>query len=196
MDAQVDERAAGREILVAEPAAGRAVAAQVGRFGVVNVPEIAVVHEILEDGAVVAVAADKADHQELSALLGGGEHFPRLSGGGGHRLLAEDVLAGLQGGDGAGRVGGVPGADADRVDFGQLGEHDVLVGVEAGDAILFTHLLEALFADVAEGVQLDVRVFQIALDVGFGDVADADDGNFDLLVHIGPSFLQITGFLS
>ena len=133
----------------------------------------------------VAVAADEADHEEAAGLVGRGLHRRGLRGVHRHRLFAEDVLAGVEGGDGALRVGVVPGADADGVDLGQGGEHLVLVVEDAflGDPILLRLLLRARLVDVAERVDFDVGVARVAAEVAVADSAASDHGDLDLLVH-------------
>ena len=84
----------------------------------------------------------------------------------------------------------VPGADADGVNLGEFFEHHVFIGVKTGNAVFLAHFFQAVFPDVAERIKLHVGVFQVAVDVGFGDVTDADHGDFQFLVHEDPSFWE------
>ena len=89
------------------------------------------------------------------------------------------MLAGIQCHNGAGCVLGVPGADADSVDLRQFTQHLGFIGVQTSDAELFAHHFQTLFIDIAECVQLNIRVEGITVDVGKGDIAHADNCDFD-----------------
>ena len=73
-----------------------------------------------------------ADQQQLAGLLGRLDHARGVGRRQRDRLLAEDVLAGLQGGDGHLGVPRRRQADVDHVEV-RIGQHLVEVGV-AGDA--------------------------------------------------------------
>jgi len=186
MNAQIDQRSAAGAGFVAEPAAGAAVAAQISGLGVIDIAKITVVDKILQDLAVIAVAAHEADHQQLVIILCGLLHRESLRGVHCHRFFAEHILAGIQRGDGAFGMRGVPGADAHGIQLGKL-EHFVLVGEQAGDAVLFALRLQALPVDIAECVKFHVRIVQITVDVAFGDVSHADDADLDFC-HCRSSF--------
>ena len=185
MHAQVDQRAAAGALLVAEPAAREALAAQVGGLGVVDFAELVVVDEVLEQAAVVAEAAHKADHQQLAVPAGGVGHRLGLLRVHGHGLLAQHVLAGVQGGDGALGVRGVPGAHADRVELRAGREHVVHVQEAAGriHMILVAAMVQVPLVDVAQGVELHVRVLGVGGQMHAGNAAAADDGDLEFLVH-------------
>ena len=98
-------------------------------------------------------AVGEGGHVTDVGLVGGVEHLPRLGEAHGDGLLAEDVLAGLRGGDGDGGVGDVGGGDDDGVDAGVL--EDVLVVGEGGaEAGLLLGAIEDGGVGVAEGDDL------------------------------------------
>ena len=78
--------------------------------------------------ATVGEAHHRADAR-LRGLLGRGRHGLGLGDAVGERLLAEDVLAGLERLDGDLGVGVARGADVDQVDVGAL-DHRVPVGLD------------------------------------------------------------------
>ena len=101
--------------------------------------EAAFVQEALRGDDLRAVAELEADGEESPGALGGGDHRIGLADVDGHRLLAEDVAAGLQGGDGDLGVEGVRRHDDDDVRAGRL-EHALVVR-EGGAAKLLGALL-------------------------------------------------------
>ena len=190
MHAQIDQRAAAGARLIAEPAAWAALAAQVGRLGIIDIAQAIVIDQILHDGAVVAETADEADHQQAVVALSRFEHPLRFGGVHGHGLFTQNVLARVQRGDGAFGVRRVPGADGNGVDLRQFGEHLVLVGVQAGDMILFRAAMKVLFVDVAKGVNFNVGVLRIRVEMAAGKAAAADNRNLQFLIHGTLSFIQ------
>ena len=74
-------------------------------------------------------------HHVLDAGTAGGvQHLLRLGGVAGHRLLAEEVLAGLGGGDAGGGVDVVGAAVVEQLDGG-VGDQLPPVGVVGGEAV-------------------------------------------------------------
>ena len=183
MHAQIDERAAAGAGFVAEPAARVAVAAQIGGLRVVKLAKEVLLHEIAQQSGAFFKAPHKAHHEQLAGLFGGFLHLNGLCCGKCHRLFAEHVLAGFQRGNGARRVGGVPGAHAHGVDLRHFPEHLRLVGEQALHAVFFTHHPHTVGVDIAKRDKLRVRVVQIRLNVVVGNISCANDGNFHFL-HI------------
>ena len=182
MHAQIDQRAAAGAGLVAEPAAGVAVTADVVGLGVVKLAEVAGADEVLQHVHVIAVAADKTHHQQLAALLGGSHHLLGLLSVHRHGLFAQNMHTGIQCGNGALGVGTVPGTDGNSIQLLVL-HHFVHIGVQMGDTVLFAFFLQALFVDIAERNDLHIGVGLVAADVHLGDAADADNAYFQL-AHI------------
>ena len=182
MHAQIDQRAAAGAGLVAEPAARATLAAQVGRLGIVNIAKVAVIDEVLQNGAVVAEAAHEADHEELAVLFGGFLHTASLIGVHGHGLFAQYMLAGVERGDGALGMSRVPGAHAYRVQLGEF-NHFVNVGEQAGHAVFLGAALHRLFIYIAQRVYLDVGVERICAQMHARNVTVADNAYFEFLIH-------------
>ena len=72
----------------------------------------------------------------------------------------------------------VPHANAHGVDFRQCGKHFVFIGVQTGNAVHGTFLLEAFLVDIAKSIQLHMGIALIRVNVCAGYAADADNGNF------------------
>ena len=115
MNAEVDERTAARIFLVAEPSAGAAVSAEIGCLCVVYFAELTCIDEFLDDCGIVAVASDKADHQQLAALLRSLSHLACLSRVHCHGLFADYVDARIQCGNGCTLVRRIPCRDRNGV---------------------------------------------------------------------------------
>ena len=176
VDANVQQGAAAGDLLVGEPAAGIAHAADQAGLGVVHLAQLPGVDEGLQHLAVRGMTAHEThlDHPVAPAdrvLDGGG-----LGNGAGDRLLHQHMLAGLDGGDGPGGVGVVPRAHADTVDV-VLRQQLMGVGVGAGGTELLGHGAGAGGVDVADGDDLHVRVGGVGLEVGAGDAPGADDAD-------------------
>lgn len=128
----------------------------------------------LHAGAEHGVGGD-ADAQ--ARPLGGGQQ----RGGGlavqAQRLLAPDVLAGLDGGEGHLGVDGGDGQVDHQLDVGV--REDLLGGAGGGDAVLGGLAAGALDVEVAEGEHLHVGEGAEVLEVGVGDDADADQADAD-----------------
>jgi hypothetical protein len=94
-----------------------------------------------------------------------------------HRLLAQHVLAGLQGVPGDLEVGLVAGGHVDHVDRGVV-EELTIVGDRAGDAELLGHPAGEVGVRVHYRGHLDARVALPAGDMGaLGPAAGSDDGD-------------------
>ena len=118
-----------------------------------------------------------ADGQHLAGAVTGVQHLLGVLGSGRHGLLAENMLAGLEGGNGDLAVGDVGGQNMHGVDGG-VTEQLVIVGVHLGvrGAVLLGSLLGALGDKVAECAQIDIlgllgHAGQVLL---VGDTAAAD----------------------
>nr|WP_258065654.1 hypothetical protein [Rathayibacter sp. AY1D1] len=133
--AEVDQRAAAGELLAGEPGAdaGDAGAPLPARAGVVDVAQRRVVEVVAEEGDVGAAAVVVRDLEHPVVRAGGLDHLGRQLGGGGERLLAEDVLAARERGHGDRVVQVVRDADGDDVEV-VAGDELLPVGVEVGDA--------------------------------------------------------------
>ena len=118
-----------------------------------------------------------ADHQALAALLGGGHHGLALLQRDRHRLLAQNVLAGLQRLDadlGVKRIGHTHG---NRVDL-RIGQQLIHTGVYLS-AVQIHQCLSTFGDQVIEPFDLHITVMEILIPVALlGDGAAADDTNF------------------
>ncbi len=140
----------------------------------------------LEVGGLVVAAV--GDHELDVGGLAGGDHGFAIGDGGGHGLLAKDVLAGLGGADGVLGVHGVGQGDVDGVDGGVVGDFvEVFVVVDGagGDAVLggdaggFVAMAADKRGDLGVGGELDAG-HEVA-----GDAAETDDGVADFAVGGG-----------
>ena len=183
VDAHVVERAAGRVLFLDE--GGRAVAVDVGAAApavahgarVVDAAQLAAVDEKPGGLGLALEHGEELDGEAAAGGLGRVEHAPGVDVGAGHGLLAEDVLARLERGDGHGRVVVVVQADVDGVDV-VAGEQVAEVGVDVGDGVQPGHAARLRLVDVGDGDDLDVGHLGVGLDVAFADLADADDADF------------------
>ena len=131
-----------------------------------------------------------SDIEELAGALDGVVELEGLAEVAGHGLLDIDVLAGLEGGLGHGRVPVIDGGAEDDVDV--LSFHHLAVvlvaldvaaglGLDAGDV-----LLDAVLGDVAHGGEGDVvflEVIEVEAHVGAAAlVANADEADDELVV--------------
>ena len=121
MDDLRDEHAAAFAVPFAVPVVAvvgiRTEAAEIDG-GVENLSETAAVQQLLEQQVAFFVAMlEDSGEDEFGMLFVGGEHgvkpFQRV----GQAFFADDVLAGVHGGDGKWRMAGVIRADVDEVDF-------------------------------------------------------------------------------
>ncbi len=106
----------------------------------------------------------------------GVDHRLGALGGHGERLLAEDVLAALQRGDGQPVVEDVGGGDADDVEV-VAGDEFVAVGVGVGDPVLGGQQLQSLPLLAGERDDLDPGEGAEGLEVRGAGVAEADDAD-------------------
>ncbi len=112
-------------------------------------------------------------HQPCPAAAGGRHHGVGLGHGGGHRLLHQHVLAGLQEGDRLGGVEAVGGADHGRVDLG-VGGQGAPVGGHPGDAVALGQPAQGRLAPVGRRHQLGARVLERRPGVEVHDPAGPD----------------------
>ncbi|OPZ18309.1 MAG: hypothetical protein BWZ10_01061 [candidate division BRC1 bacterium ADurb.BinA364] len=190
VDAHVVERAAGRILLLHERRRAvaidkRAAAAAVGAgFRVVNLAQHPSVDQRLGGFGFFAEKHALLHVKHLAGALARGDHRLGVGIGPRQRLFAIHILAGFHRGDGDRGVEVVVQADIDRLDFldgqqiAEVGEH-FLDSVHAGDAARFG------LVDVADGDDLGVGNFGVALQMRFADLPRADDADFDFRGHGG-----------
>ena len=108
----------------------------------------------------------------------------------GERLFAQDVLAGLGGGDGHRRMAVVPGADVHGVKL--LGGQHILDGsVGVRDAEALRKALRPLQIEVGDGDDLRLIAHRVRGHMGIrGDIAGADDADANLFHSCNHSFLS------
>ena len=184
VDADIQDGAAACQLLVGEPAAGGASAADVAALGGVDLTEHALIVQLAALDGLGHVAGHHGQHELHARLADGLLHSQALLQVGGQGLLAEDVLAGLGGGDAHGGVGGGPGADIHVIHVHVL--QKLLDGCEVvGDAELLGGVLGALGDDIGDGDHLDdVRELHVGGQMGGGgDVARADDTDSQFVCH-------------
>ena len=119
-----------------------------------------------------------ADHQALALLFGNPHHLFTVGEGDGHGLLAENMLAGLQGLDAELGVRVVGSADGNRVDFG-IGKEFIRRVVDLA-AVFGSHVFGAGSGRVKEADELAAGVFIVLGDVpDLGNFAAAKDTDFN-----------------
>ena len=176
---EVDERAAARHGLGGEPAAeaGDAGAANPFRLAGVDGADGAVGDVVHHRVALGAGAVVEIKHERLLRLFGGELHDGHFLGAEGGGFFAEDVLAGLEGLEGEGRVEFVRDDDGDGVELGELFQHLGDIGVHAGDVVFGGGFVSGALVDVAEGDDLSAGLAE-TVGVISGHAAGADDGDF------------------
>ena len=108
----------------------------------------------------------------------------------GERLFAQDVLAGLGGGDGHRRMPVVPGADVHGVKL-LGGQHILDGGVGVRDAEALREALRPLQIEVGDGDDLRLVAHRVRGHMGIrGDIAGADDADANLFHSCNHSFLS------
>ena len=184
MNADIQDGATACQLLVGEPAAGSTSAADVAALGGVDFTEHALLVQLAALHGLGHIAGHHGQHELNACLADGLLHLQTLLERGGQGLLAEDVLAGLGGGDAHGGMGGGPGANVDVVHVHVL--QKLLDGCEVvGDAELLGGGLCPLGDDVGDGDHLN-NVFQLHVGGqmgGGGDVARADDTDSQFVCH-------------
>ena len=121
-------------------------------------------------------------HQHLPGLVPGRDHLLHVPGRRGQGLLADDVLARLQGRDGQRGVVVIGGTDVDDVEVFVL-EQFGWVRCQLPHPVLLPPVLQDLRIDIRAGDELSVLRCIPAGDVGPGDSSDADDANFQFAAH-------------
>jgi hypothetical protein len=69
VDAQVDQRPSTGSLLVSKPSTRISQTAQAGCFGVVDIPEVSRINELLQELSIRIVSSDKPDLQDLAAAF-------------------------------------------------------------------------------------------------------------------------------
>ena len=174
--------------LVGKPAGRGAAAAEIGGLGVVDVAELTLVQQLTNQRILRIEAAWYAEQELHAGLLHGGLGFERMLQAVCKRLFAQDVLAGLGGGDGHGRVAVVPGTDVHSVDV--LVRQQFFDGsVSVRDPEALGKSLRTLQIEVGDGDDLRLVARRVRGHVGIrGDVAGADDADTDFFHNNDLSF--------
>ena len=159
---QVDERTAAGEFLGGEPAAeardaGTADPLRLGGVDLTDLTLLDILHHRLRLGTRAVV---EVEHHVLTGLLGSGDDFLDFRGAERRRLLAEDVLAGVEALDGERSMELVRDDDADGVELLVGREHRVhgLVGVR--DTPLRGGLLGGARRGIRDGDDLRARLLE------------------------------------
>ena len=172
-----------RRVAVDEDAAA---AAPVAGLRVVHPAERALVDEVLRGAAFLAEHRAHLDVQLLARLLTGVVHRLRVGPGSGHRLLAEHVLARLEGCDGHGHVQEVGETDVHRVQLLER-KHIAVIGKHMRDAVLRRDALGLVLIQVGYCHKLDIVAhLSIAANVALPDDPRADDSGPYLACHLAP----------
>ena len=147
----------------------------------VDLAQVAALDDFLEGDGLGNEAGLKVDGQDAVGGFGGLHHLARVGRVQRQRLLAKDVLACRQRGQGGGVMDWVGGADADRI-HGVQAEELVVVAKDLGDAIVTLHGCQGVLRNVGRGDDLAlVGNRLVAADVGQpGDLAGADDADAQL----------------
>ncbi len=166
MDAEVDQRTATSGFLGREPGAeaGDAGAAHPVRLAVVDTSERAGGDLVAHDLDIVTCTALKGDCKDAVVFFGGLDHLAALGGVAGEGLLDQDVLAGIEGGDGDGPVEDVWDGDAHCLNV-VLGEQVLVVSVHARDVEPPGEHFAAVGIEAGQGDDLDAGVGGVAFEV-------------------------------
>ncbi len=145
--------------------------------------ESAGVDELLQVAVhgVKAVLED-AGEDELGMPGVGRAHLLDAVDGGGERLFAQHVLAGVEGGNGDRGVGGMVGADADGVQL-RIRQDVLQVVGDVGDRECIGQALGLFFHEVARPDDLDAFHLLVTLHMGGGDYSAADNADAYPLAH-------------
>ena len=156
------------------------VSAFQSNFPVKHLAQLAGLYVFLDPVDAVVEPVDDADVENLTRFMLRLLHLERLGVGARGRLFAQDVLARAQRVDGNARVHIVGRADGYGLDF-RIGQHLVIIAYRRAAAVFFDGRLRALGENIAEILDLRVRVLEISGNVrGVRDGAAADDGNLHL----------------
>jgi hypothetical protein len=145
---------------------------------VIDVPDADLVEVALEVLHVGPPTVVEGDLEHAVGAHGGFAHPPRLVGGDGERLLAEDVLSGLEGGNRDGAVEGVGRGDAHDVELVE-GDEFLPVVEQVRDAEALPELDEALGFLPREGHDLHPGDAQEGLRVRRSGVSESDDADLE-----------------
>jgi hypothetical protein len=185
VDADVDARPAARVLLVDEAWPDwQPGAAQHPRPRVVDVAQRAARQLGLERLGVGLEAEVLRGHQELAGLVARLDHLADLVGRRRQRLLANDVLARFERGDGKRRVKGARRANIDDVEVGVLRElGGIGVALLGVDAHLVADAVQHIGVRVSERDDFGVRRGFPAGEVRTRNTSDSDHANFKCLCH-------------
>ena len=118
------------------------------------------------------------DHQILAGFLCCSHHGLALFQGDRHRLLAQNMLAGFQRGDGNFSMGMVGSANTDSLDFGV--SQQLLVGSKCLAAVLYSQFLRSCPVNIIEAVNFRMGIGCILGDMtNLRDLSTSDDTYFD-----------------
>jgi hypothetical protein len=127
------------------------------------------------EGDALVEALLGADLHDEPCRPGGAAQLLALLDGHTHRLLHQDVLAGLEGPEGHGYVKLVGDSDDDRVHV-RVGEHRVVVRVGLPRSVHGRHPLQQILRHVADGEELGVLRLAAGFEVGsLRDLARSQD---------------------
>ena len=145
-----------------------------------DLSEAAAVQQLLEQQvAFFMTMLEDSGEDELGMLLVGGEHgvkpFQRV----GQAFFADDVLAGVHGGDGERRMAGVIRADVDEIDF-RIVQHVREIFREIWYAELGGHGGRLVAFQITDGFDGGAWNLLIAVDMRRCDGAATDKADFDL----------------
>ena len=124
-----------------------------------------------------AVLKNAGNHQFRMAFRRIGHPLEILRHAAG-RLFADYMFPRFERIDNDLRMAGMVGADADQLDL-RIGEQVTIVDGTAGDAVLFAEFLHPFRNEVADVHDFDIGQRTVALHVGRGNDAAADDPAFD-----------------
>ena len=159
-------------------------AGETSQANVVRAPEVILGEQFLDEEIAAQPERRRAKHgDELGVTFRGGEHFLGFGEVHRHAGLAEDVFAGLEGGDGDGgmHVGGR--ADPDDVEIGEREEVGPVLHRDGVRRVFLAEFLRALVGGIRDGDDLDLGMFlQPGQMPGADNVPRPDDSDAQLLV--------------
>ena len=183
--APVDQAAAAGDGLGGEGTAdaGDGAMGAEGSVHMVYFAQTAFLDVLLDHVDVAFEAVYNADVENLAGFVADLLHFAGFGVVDGGGLFAQHVLAGAHGVDGDLGVHEVRGADVNGFHFG-IGQNILVIHNGSAAAVVGNSLFSALGDDVAEILDFNVVVYQVAGDVmAVGDHTAADDSNLNLVVH-------------
>jgi len=176
VDPDVEERPVACQVAVREPAPvpRNAVLADHLDVGEIHLAEIAPRHRVAHRERRAIESLVLVDAEQLAARARGNDHCLGTGAPHAHRLLAEDVLTGLERGDCHWRMQRVRQGDRDEIEVG-ASQKLLRCGIDRSDVEAPRDVESASAVRIADGADLDTRGEQRRDVALLGDAAASDD---------------------